>query len=91
MFGQSKEPFTRSEQIERREWGVLAICGLALIAGMLLFFLYPYPNGAPSIGEFVVFWFRELVILGVIAGAILWGAISRFRSNRRGNGGEHAL
>ncbi len=75
-----------SKRIERREVTILVLCVGALILGMVIFVVYPYPSGErPSVLDFVAFWFRELLIVVVLAVALLWAGISRLVKGRRRN------
>jgi hypothetical protein len=41
------------------------VCIAVLVGGMAWFVSYDWPSGkAVSFGDFLIFWFRELVILG---------------------------
>ena len=65
---------------------ILVLCVGALILGMVIFVVYPYPSGErPSVLDFVAFWFRELLIVVVLAVALLWAGISRLVKGRRRN------
>ncbi len=54
---------------------VLSAC-LVLVGLMLYYWNYPFPNGRhPSVFDFVMFWFRELVILALGFAVTLYAVV----------------
>lgn len=54
--------------------------GLALIiAGMLCFVTYDWPGGKFGLIDFLIFWFRELLVLGVFLLILAMEVIRRVR------------
>jgi hypothetical protein len=47
--------------------GTLIVFVAMLLAGMLVFWYYPFPSGSPpDVSSFVMFWLRELLILATL-------------------------
>jgi hypothetical protein len=46
---------------------VMVVCVAIILAGMAWFMTYDWPSGKrPSVGEFILFWLRELIVLGFL-------------------------
>jgi hypothetical protein len=67
--------------------GIIAlfVVSIGIMAG---FYYYPWPGGRPSAGEFIAFFARELLIMGVVVFGVLaagasrvWRAIKRDATN----------
>ena len=60
---------------DKKSIAIVVTCVLLIIAGMAWFLRYDWPSGKqPSLMEFVMFWFRELLILGAVV--IVLGALA---------------
>lgn len=53
--------------------GFLAI--VAMIVGMVATIYYPWPGGKFGVGDFIEFWFRELILVGALVGALIFVAL----------------
>ena len=72
---------------------LVAVGVLVLLLGMVASIYYPYPGGKSlGLGNFLLLWFRELLILLVVVVVVLIGAISKMRKSLRAKtaSGDHA-
>ncbi len=63
---------TRQTPFEIQTW--LFLGALALVLGLMYYsYIYPNPDGKPpEFSSFVLFWLREILVLGFIALAMLY-------------------
>jgi hypothetical protein len=74
----------RGTQAKRRDIAVFALTILAVCVAMATFYFWPLPSGQrPTAREFVGFWARELLVLGVIIVAFAIAGISRLSERLR--------
>ena len=91
-----EEPSPGADKVEAGDLGA-AIAFLSIAAGltafgMYYFWTYPWPSGRhPTGGEFLMFWFREILLFGAIAVGLVVAGISRIVRAIRGDGVTHAL
>jgi len=58
----------------------MVACVAIILAGMAWFVTYDWPSGkSPSVGEFIMFWFRELLVLGVAFVVLCALAVQKMR------------
>ena len=73
---------------------VMVLSAAVIVGVMVAFYYYPFPNGhRPTVGEFVMFFLRELLaLLGIIV-AIVVVAVRRISRAWKGNDEKdgHAL
>lgn len=91
----------KAEDAARRpaRFGPIEIVGLVLLVIVMLgimvgFYYYPWPHGGrPTVGEFIAFFFRELITIIVLAVAVVTaGALRVWKAFRRSaNESGHAL
>jgi hypothetical protein len=62
----------------------VAVCAVVLVAGMAYFVTYDWPSGkGVSLGDFLMFWFRELLALGIALVVLIAWAIHAVRGKSR--------
>ena len=62
------------------------------IGGMAIFYYFPWPAGRPpTLGEMVMLFFREILLLGVFIVGLAAVAISRLSRALRDRRSRHAL
>lgn len=62
----------------------VAVCAVVLVAGMAYFATYDWPSGkGGSLGDFLMFWFRELLALGIALVVLVAWAIHAVRGKSR--------
>jgi predicted small integral membrane protein len=55
----------------------LIACIAIMLAGMLAFWYYPFPSGnRPALSSFILFWFRELLILATALVVTIYIAVA---------------
>jgi hypothetical protein len=57
---------------------LLCIGALLLMVGLMYYsIIYPYPSGkSPDISSFVAFWFKEILILGLVVAGLCVGLVA---------------
>jgi hypothetical protein len=71
---ESSEPDQSGENSGSKSIWILIAGVLAVLVCMAWFVTYDWPSGRrPDIGDFVLFWFRELLVLGLLLMALcIW-------------------
>ena len=65
-------PMNRSRREEGVELALFFIAFFVLVAAMMASYYYPYPSGRPpDVASFLIFWVREVLILGCFAVVVL--------------------
>ena len=63
---------------------VMVVCVAAILAGMAWFVTYDWPSGKrPSVGEFIMFWLRELIAIGFLFVVFCVLAVQRLKGKRK--------
>lgn len=66
---------------------VMVVCVVLIVAGMAWFMTYDWPSGKrPSIGEFILFWLRELLVLEFLFVVFCVLAVQRLTGRKKANG-----
>ncbi len=59
-------------------WVVLFV--VVMIMSSIFFFSYPFPGGKATIGGFIIIWFRELILVGVLVVLLGYWVIKKIKA-----------
>ena len=64
----------------------MVVCVAVIVAGMAWFVTYDWPSGKrPGVGEFILFWLRELLVLVFLFIVFCVLAVQRLKGKKKAN------